>query len=92
MRDTYSLYEAKARLSAILRDVARGDRVTVTVRGRPVAQIVPLAPPAPGIGERLERLIERGIVVRVVGPRPPLRPVARRPGALKRFLAEREDG
>jgi prevent-host-death family protein len=34
-------YDAKTRLPQLLRDVARGDRVTITVRGKPVAELVP---------------------------------------------------
>lgn len=34
-------FEAKAKLSEILRKVERGERFTVTVRGRAVADIVP---------------------------------------------------
>jgi len=32
-------YEAKTRLPELLRDVARGDRITITVHGRPVAEL-----------------------------------------------------
>ena len=35
-------FEAKAHLSRLLRDVERGARFTITVRGRPVAALVPL--------------------------------------------------
>lgn len=34
-------YEAKTHLPRLLRDVAQGDRITITVRGRPVAELVP---------------------------------------------------
>jgi len=40
---TYSVYEAKARLSAIVRRVGEGHRAIITLRGRPVAEIRPLA-------------------------------------------------
>jgi prevent-host-death family protein len=36
-----SLAEAKAHLSAVLDDVATGQQVVITRRGRPVARIVP---------------------------------------------------
>lgn len=39
MSDTYSLYEAKAKLSAIVRRVREGCRAIVTVHGKPVAEI-----------------------------------------------------
>jgi prevent-host-death family protein len=34
-------YDAKTHLPQLLRDVERGDRVTITVRGKPVAELVP---------------------------------------------------
>ncbi len=37
----YSVAEAKAHLSALLEQVARGEEVTLTKRGKPVARIVP---------------------------------------------------
>lgn len=37
----YSIAEAKAHLSALLDQVARGEVVTLTKRGKPVARIVP---------------------------------------------------
>lgn len=37
----YSIAEAKAHLSALLEQVARGEQVTLTKRGKPVARIVP---------------------------------------------------
>ena len=37
----YSVAEAKAHLSALLEQVARGEIVTLTKRGKPVARLVP---------------------------------------------------
>lgn len=90
MKDTYSLYETKAKLSAIIRRVREGHHVTVTLHGEAVAEIRPVESDAAGLDVRLDRLAERGILVRP-DRREPLnaRPVARRPGALKRFLADR---
>lgn len=45
--------------SAVLSDVARGIPVTVTHGGRPVARIVPIAPPSRG----LTRLVEEGLAI-----------------------------
>ena len=41
------------------------------------------------IEERLDDLQRRGVLVRSGAPEQTLQPVARRPGALARFLAER---
>jgi prevent-host-death family protein len=41
----YSIAEAKAHLSALLEQVERGEAVTLTKRGKPVARIVSLAEP-----------------------------------------------
>lgn len=89
MSESYSLYDAKAKFSAILAKVRRGRTVYVTYRGAPVAEIRPIGPVPTGIVARLDLLAERGQLVRPTGPRPKLGPVARRPGALKRFLADR---
>jgi prevent-host-death family protein len=90
MRDTYSLYEAKAKLSAIIRQVREGRHVLVTVHGEPVAEIRPVAREANDLAAHLEQLTERGVLVRGERDERALRVVARKRGALKRFLAERD--
>jgi prevent-host-death family protein len=90
MRDTYSLYEAKAKLSAIIRQVREGRHVVVTVHGEPVAEIRPVGPETRDLAARVDALADRGVLVRGSLEPGALRPVARRRGALKRFLAERE--
>lgn len=90
MRDSYSLYEAKAKLSAIIRRVREGRSAVVTLHGEPVAEIVPVTKPAKGIGARFEQLTERGVLVRNRAGSTPGR-IAKRPGALKRFLEERNE-
>jgi prevent-host-death family protein len=95
MRDTYSLYETKAKLSAIIRRVREGHRVLVTLHGEAVAEIRPVEPSAGGLDRHLDQLAERGILVRPERPDRPDRPVpsavARRRGALARFLADRNE-
>jgi prevent-host-death family protein len=91
MRDTYSLYEAKARFSAIIRLVREGHRILVTVRGEPVAEIRPLAPASEGLAARLDSLADRGILARGERAAPRLKVGARRAGALRRFLQDRDD-
>lgn len=34
-------FDAKAKLSALLREVARGQRFTITLRGHPIADLIP---------------------------------------------------
>jgi prevent-host-death family protein len=91
MSDSYSLYEAKARLSAIIRRVRDGRPVTITLRGEPVAEIRAISPNAAGIKERLATLAERGVVVPSAAAPSAIPTVVRRKGALKRFLAERSE-
>jgi prevent-host-death family protein len=91
MRDTYSLYEAKAKLSAIIRKVREGRPVIVTLHGEPVAEIRSISPSSTDLGARIEQLVERGIIIRNQKPAPHPQAVAKRPGALKRFLADRDE-
>jgi prevent-host-death family protein len=91
MRDTYSLYEAKARLSALVRRVREGSRVIITVHGEPAAELRPVESTGKGLAGRLDRLEATGALVRPpAGGRRKLTSVARRPGALKRFLRARD--
>lgn len=41
----YSIAEARANLSALVSQVERGEAVTLTRRGKPVARLVPLGQP-----------------------------------------------
>lgn len=89
MNASYSTYEAKTRFSEVLRLVDSGTLVTVTRRGEPVAEIRPVEKTPQTIAERLDDLERRGVLVRRRAPHTPLATVARRAGALRRFLAER---
>jgi prevent-host-death family protein len=89
--DTYSTYEAKARLSELLRKVRSGRSVTITYHGEPVAELRPIEPAA-GPEAHIERLFERGLVTARPDRRHAPEPVVRRPGALRRFLEERDEG
>jgi len=89
----FSVYEAKKRLSEILRGVReRRETYVVTYHGEPIAEIRPIETAMGGTFEdRLEELRARGVLV---GGRKPtaddFKPVAHRPGALQRFLDERD--
>ena len=91
MAITYSTYQAKARFSELLRLVREGHTVTVSYRGEPVAEVRPIPERRGDILERLDDLERRGILAGPEGERRRIRPVARRPGALDRFLAERDE-
>ncbi len=95
MADEYSLYEAKAKLSALVRQVREGRTIIITVHGQPAAELRPVDPATrpQTLEERLADLDARGAVVRAnrapadarafpIGPR--------RRGALQRFLKERD--
>lgn len=86
---TYSTYEGKAKFSEILRQVRQGRTVRVSYRGEPVAEIRPIAGADASLGRRLDRLEERGVLIRPPERSVSLTPVRRRPGALERFLADR---
>lgn len=95
----YSTTEARAKFAELLRRVQSGESVTITCRGAPVAELRPAKPkpevsgaPDPQSEEAgLENLRRRGILVRNGPPGGKFapQPVADRPGALQRFLAER---
>lgn len=89
MSINYSAYEAKARFSEVLRQVRDGKTVTVSYRGKPVAEIRAIHDLPETIEARLDDLKRQGILVGSGEPRRPLKAVERRRGALKRFLAER---
>jgi prevent-host-death family protein len=91
MRDTYSLYEAKARLSAIVRRVREGHNVIVTLHGEPVAEIRPLEKAKGGIEGRVTELIARGVLIPAAGPRARIKPGKPVPGALRRLLDDRNE-
>jgi prevent-host-death family protein len=93
MPDEYSLYEAKAKLSALVKQVREGHTVIITVHGQPAAELRPIDPNArpQSLDERLAELTARGVLLT---PKPsdrssyPIGP--RKAGALQRFLSERE--
>jgi prevent-host-death family protein len=93
--ETYSTYEAKSRFSEIIRRVREGRRVVISYHGEPVAEITPIARQQRSLSESLASLEREGVVAG--GQRRPAevvstwRAVARKPGALKRFLKSRDE-
>ena len=90
MAQVYSTYEAKAKFSEIMRNVRAGKRVVISFRCEHVAEVRPIAGAEESVAERLRRFEDEGVLLRAPADGPRLRPVARRPGALARFLSSRE--
>jgi prevent-host-death family protein len=82
--------ELKASLSETLRDVGNGEQVRVTLRGRPIADIVP-AGAATG-DDRLRALVAEGRIVPPSRAHPTRAPKAThaRCGATAAVLSERD--
>ena len=87
--NSYSTYEAKARFSEILRKVRNGQRVEITYHGETVAEIRPASKGQSTLTARIAQLESEGRVA-TSRPRAKLIPLAKRPGALGRFLEERD--
>ena len=99
MRREYSLYEAKAKLSALVRQVREGQSVVITVHGEPAVEMraVPKVPKKQTIEERIADLEAQGLLT--PAKRSPkdypaiLKEVRKRlkpiPGALQRFMDDR---
>lgn len=88
MGQSYQVAEAKAKLSAILRQVKQGRSVTIAERGKPIARVVPIMDET-RLEDRLARLEEDGALLPARGGKMVLGPGVSRRGALRRFLASR---
>jgi antitoxin (DNA-binding transcriptional repressor) of toxin-antitoxin stability system len=87
--ETYSTYEAKAKLSEILRKVEAGKTVQISRHGHVIAEVRPLLRGPADLEQRIADLTQRGVLTPAPESRASLKPIARRPGALARFLADR---
>ena len=82
----YSIYQAKARLSEVIRMVKARRRVVITERGVPVAEIIPCTPQRPELlAERIRSLTKTGAVVARAEPFRP-KSLTVHSGAVGRFL------
>jgi prevent-host-death family protein len=90
MARTYSTYDAKAKLSEILRRVRGGQRVGISYHGELVAEVTPVERARGGLKERLQRLEKEGVIAPARAGKQLIPRLARRPGALKRFLESRD--
>jgi prevent-host-death family protein len=89
MAKVYSTYEAKARLSELLGRVRKGDVVTITHRGEPVAEVRPVERASDSLSDRIDAMRKSGVIARK-GEKGALKGLAKRTGALQRFLDSRE--
>jgi prevent-host-death family protein len=85
---SYSVDEAKEKLREILRRVKQGRSVTISEQGRDIARVVPIAKPD-SIRSRLDELEKSGQLTRGTGKLDTIRPIAHKPGVLRRFLRSR---
>jgi len=88
MAQQYSIYEAKARLSELLRKVKEGKEIVVTERGAPIARVIPYESDL-SLDARLARLMSCGNI-RPRSLKGDMPEGVQRPGGLKRFLQDRE--
>lgn len=92
MASTHSIYETKAKLSELLRRVKSGREFVITERGKPIAKVIPFEEKEETPEERLARLEKEGVILpaKKKPSRLPLNIGQKRPGALKRFLEDRD--
>lgn len=90
---TVTVTEAKARIGALLKLVAKGETVSIVSRGRPVAELRP-----PGVEEHTSERVRKG-VIRPAARKLDLERIARNReslpkglGVLQALLDEREEG
>lgn len=95
MSDEYSLYDAKANFSRIVKQVRESGRaVVVTVHGEPAVEIRPYKPLPTKLEERLAEMRARGMIHPAKSSFRDYvyKPTGRvRPGGLQRFLEERDE-
>ncbi len=91
MSIVYSTFEAKTKFSEVLNLVRSGKIVTVSYRGKPVAEIRPVAEKQLSNDERLEDLRKRGVYIPAKSTLSAFKSSVQRPGAAKRFLEDRNE-
>ena len=99
MTTTYSTHDIEAEISDVIEQVRQGKTITICQDGKVFAEIRPLDSkndPAEEdkkqtLEERLEDFRRRGILVSSGKPRRPFKLGEPSPGALKRFLDDRNE-
>jgi prevent-host-death family protein len=89
MADIYSVYDAKARFSEVIRKVREGRTVLVSYHGETVAEIRPVGSQGTDLERRLQVLEGLGVISETQERRGRLQPIEPRPGGLQRFLEDR---
>lgn len=91
MKRYFSIFEAKARLSELIRIVKERHEVIITDRSRPVVRMVPFSPPArESLSQRMQTLERAGQLSPVVsGAARPKQQKGKR-DLLEKFLEERD--
>lgn len=57
MHKQIGAFDAKAKLSALLKAVENGQHYTITVRGRPVADLVPTTQAHPNVDQAIDNML-----------------------------------
>ncbi len=90
MENRYSVYDAKAHFSELIRRARNNERVIVTSHGKPVIELVPYRAQAHTMAEIVASAEARGVLEAGTMPTASLQPVAHRKDALAHFLQDRE--
>ena len=87
---SYTTAEAKAKFSEVIRSVRGGQHVLITYHGETVAEVRPVEADEQTLDARLRSLETSGVLIPARSKAHQLQPVARRNGALQRFLESRD--
>ncbi len=90
MKITFTIEDLKADLPGVLKHVCDGKVANIALGDEIIAEIRPVEPRKYTMEQRLEELRHRGLLKGSGEPRRPFKPGKPSPGALARFLAERE--
>ncbi len=89
MSRSYSIFEAKAKLSELLRQVKAGREITINERGKPIARLVPLGK-TESIADHIDKLAMAGLAKKRTHFDWRSVYFEKRDGGLERFLKDRE--
>ena len=90
MKITFTIEDLKADLPGVLEYVREGKAANIEWGGEIIAELRPVKPKKYTNEQRLKELRHRGLLKSSGEPKRPIEPGEPAPGALARFLAERE--